>query len=1140
MLAIALLSSGVGVVFAASRDGAIEYGGLTVTEKLANADSSRFVIYDDNPTRIYWRRANSAVFSKTEANFWADKKLRNFYASGEFVGSNNEYEKFYNGTGNKRFYLQVKVTGERRIQTFVDTSCGDGNRTAFCTVPVDEKPFSPTGRTSPPADFKVKVNLSIEPRPDGPTPNKKPWGETRFDYDIKAYPSKAEGVKEANPFAEVGRNTQFHPVKETDTRYRNADPSPVIVGARYTPDDVPIGQSKFSIVAFTIVQSDGSISDTAGQLDKTTFWEGGLIGVLKEKIKGIDADLYVGTCQVPIGTTFKGHEDEEIGDSENPLVCNMVMKYESSLDTGSPIDQAISGILGKLQDMTADVIDKAQGMVSAAGVIDQGSLSRNEGLQAAWTTSRNIANIFFLIILLVIAFTNVSRIGIEYYTMRSLLPKFVAAVVLVNLSFFIAQITLDAANVLTQGFSSIQGPEKVFAAAKDFSSATGLLAVGAWVLVMIFALLAGVLLWALMVVRILVLWMLIIFAPLAFLANVLPATQSFARGWWSQFIKFALIAPAVALILQLGEVFTDAGTNLDDNGDLLLAPMFGAMTLMLAAMVPIFLGGKIMATASGYVKGAMGRVGNSAYQRSGLAAARATLADRRELRQGRRGALLTDTMGSTTRGRLGTVGERQRFDAATRGKMSKDVAAMSSPQLERLARQGNRWERDEALNALVARDGIDDGVNRLQAAGMSRGRYSHAGMATAIDTFASSNPDALDRSPVRGLVRDLRGHGYMGPPKYSSAHDYTARMQPEDYAKLGAGAVGRLSPRALEAMNLNERTLSYMRGSHINSILDPSRQQQVLGDAQNLRSNIISQYQSGTLSYDQAQEQLLNMPDQLAHTASGYSLASGRDAFHRLNPESQRAFLRHVLDKAQFPQPVLPMPSPGQGGAPGVTPTFTPSPSGSSTLRGRTRVVPRPTAPPPPPTPQPPFNPISTEDQDMVRASRAAAETTPVPPAPIPGGKARSGGSSRPTAPGPGIPPEDFQAGGRYAPPPVPPAAPEAARVTSTTGESTPAAPAPAASAQASDTAQAANAPGFSTPAAPPAPAPAATPAATTLSPESRQAASRIAGTARAGGQRFIDARPQMEAALSGRPDWEQLSSTGRLRELQRIWRGGK
>lgn len=81
-----------------------------------------------------------------------------------------------------------------------------------------------------------------------------------------------------------------------------------------------------------------------------------------------------------------------------------------------------------------------------------------ERLREIWVIIRNIVNIVFVFLLLVVAFYNVVGIGGEgSLALKTILPKFIMALVAVNFSFLGCKVILDAANVVSIAVYDIAG-----------------------------------------------------------------------------------------------------------------------------------------------------------------------------------------------------------------------------------------------------------------------------------------------------------------------------------------------------------------------------------------------------------------------------------------------------------------------------------------------------------------------------------------------------------------------------------------------------------------------------------------------------------------------------------------------------------
>lgn len=193
-----------------------------------------------------------------------------------------------------------------------------------------------------------------------------------------------------------------------------------------------------------------------------------------------------------------------------------------------------------------------------------------------WTLVRDIGNMFFVIILLVIAFATV--LGVENYSWKKLLMKFVLAAILVNFSRVICGVIIDAAQVFmmtfingvaaTAGGNLIQALnlDKILSWSKDAdpNDIKNYTVIGTAMAASFFAALSAFIVGAylvLLVVRAVVLWVLIILSPLAFVLNVIPKTQAYAGKWWNTFGNEVVAGPVLVFFLWLS--FAVAG-----NGEL--------------------------------------------------------------------------------------------------------------------------------------------------------------------------------------------------------------------------------------------------------------------------------------------------------------------------------------------------------------------------------------------------------------------------------------------------------------------------------------------------------------------------------------------------------------------------------------------
>ena len=202
-----------------------------------------------------------------------------------------------------------------------------------------------------------------------------------------------------------------------------------------------------------------------------------------------------------------------------------------------------------------------------------------------WTMVRDVANMFFVVVLLAIAFGTI--LGVEQYQWNKTLVKFILAAVFINFSNLICGIFIDFAHVFTITFvnaiSATAGGNlvKVFQVEKlsslvlgnpDMDSQNVDMAVrlfGGALASMLFALMAAgvVAVYAfILLARMVALWILIILSPLAFVFQAIPQAQKYAQEWWSNFFKYLTVAPIMVFFLWLTFAVAGSGTIAQDIG----------------------------------------------------------------------------------------------------------------------------------------------------------------------------------------------------------------------------------------------------------------------------------------------------------------------------------------------------------------------------------------------------------------------------------------------------------------------------------------------------------------------------------------------------------------------------------------------
>lgn len=234
-------------------------------------------------------------------------------------------------------------------------------------------------------------------------------------------------------------------------------------------------------------------------------------------------------------------------------------------------------------------------------------LENGDTLYEAWKSIRNLANAFLVIIFLLIIFANFFASENSSYTVKKALPRLVAAAIFIQLSYFFCAILVDIGNVLGNGIGTLILQATGTAAGGTGATAGATLAssllvggglvggaviatiLGAWVLLLPLAIGLVISILTLILslgVRIIALNLIIMLAPLALLAWVLPNTDKYFKMWITNLIKLILMYPMIIAIMAAAQVVVIVGAG-NSSGD--VKGTFTSVLTLFAPMIAFFM-----------------------------------------------------------------------------------------------------------------------------------------------------------------------------------------------------------------------------------------------------------------------------------------------------------------------------------------------------------------------------------------------------------------------------------------------------------------------------------------------------------------------------------------------------------------------
>lgn len=322
-------------------------------------------------------------------------------------------------------------------------------------------------------------------------------------------------------------------------------------------------------------------------------------------------------------------------------------------DTGPPSTCKIEGIgwiLCPVVKEMAKVVDGAYAFVSSLLKV-QPLISTGEtaGIYNAWALMRNFANIAFVIAFLVIIFSQLTSVGLNNYGIKKMLPRLIVAAILVNVSFWICAVAVDVSNILgssvnglfhsivvdpdnpnckvmpTEGtqncmtFTTGEGTET--STGTGWAGIAGLVLAGTGVGIAVLyatfasllpallaAILAIVTVFLVLTLRQALIVLLIVISPLAFVAYLLPNTESLFKKWLGLFKTLLLMYPIIAGIFgasALASVIVMQTADPESQYRVAIQIMGAAISIIPLALTPV-----VMKTAGGLLNRFGGIVNN--------------------------------------------------------------------------------------------------------------------------------------------------------------------------------------------------------------------------------------------------------------------------------------------------------------------------------------------------------------------------------------------------------------------------------------------------------------------------------------------------------------------------------------------------
>lgn len=568
--------------------------------------------------------------------------------------------------------------------------------------------------------------------------------------------------------------------------------------------------------------------------------------------------VQIKTCQelvTSLYNTYKNYSDyvmSKDGDIVTPLDNNCGSSAPGECETKSSCTvEGIGWIVCPVLNFIATINDAAYAAISNFLEVDI-TMFADDGVLPAWQSFRDIANVAFIIAILIIVYSQITGVGVTNYGIKRLLPRLIIAAILVNLSYIITQFAVDLSNILGNSVAGLLGDFGTAVAGssevpKWATVTTDVLLGGAAVIAVLAILfcaapsvlfiLGAILL--LLIARKAALIILIAISPLAFVAYLLPNTEQWFTKWRKLFVAMLMVYPIIGLLFGGGELAAKIIANSGGTFEKILAvsvaalPLFGVLTVLKGALNGL---GVIGAKINGFSDKGVGR-GMSGVKSSRLGEAKAAWDARSQARKvrrrlgkglvasaidkradhnrfaarlkalnvGRMGAALDQTrFGGYIGGERGAAAATAAYHKAAHEETERQEALYSESTAEELLEELHKGGSAEKQAAVLRRIVKSGGDQHVQAAYDYLAK--HAGEAgvgdaqqLAADALLSRKPAGVSSEDAHSLTTGKFNLGDDGKPVASGYMDMLAKrvksrkMGPSDYARMQKDDLVRLA-----------------------------------------------------------------------------------------------------------------------------------------------------------------------------------------------------------------------------------------------------------------------------------------------------------------------------------------------------------
>jgi|LSQX01.2.fsa_nt_gb hypothetical protein len=301
----------------------------------------------------------------------------------------------------------------------------------------------------------------------------------------------------------------------------------------------------------------------------------------------------------------------------------------------------IGYILCPIMGFIADAMDKIYEFLEGFLEVRPLSTENNSSLYRAWKYMQSFANIAFAIAFLVIVYAQITNQGVSNYNIKRMIPRLVIAAILVNTSYYLCALLVDASNIAGASLQEIlmqirteliQGQSQNRLDSLSWGEMTAYLLSGGTIIgaglvglsgagtsvvyllvpVLVTAITAVFIAVAILAARQALITILVMISPIAFVAFVLPGTQKYFDRWRNIFQTMLLLYPIFSILFGGAQLAGYLIAQNADRAEVVLLAMFVQLAPLIITPFLIRFSGGMLGKLAGMINNPAKGVGDRA------------------------------------------------------------------------------------------------------------------------------------------------------------------------------------------------------------------------------------------------------------------------------------------------------------------------------------------------------------------------------------------------------------------------------------------------------------------------------------------------------------------------------------------------